>query len=332
MFYVYDSLIWLLILIAWNLLNKEIYFKQLVRVLLACVLINILYALFTVITEFNIFGTPMYLLLYPNGDTNKLLVDGAVSGRIGEIYETQSIFSHKLTLGQTLILVVPFFVYFKKYITSFLLILITGLILIVIFLSGARSSIVPAVFGYILFLLFFVKKRYVFFLFIVLLVASFSRFENKNWNNMISLIMSWDEKKQSEIEGSSVEMRLNQVQAISDKWQLSNPLTGCGRGYREYQQETEGKDARLLGYESILLLIPVEQGIIGFVAYSLLIILLFYLFYRKQPRKGKIIVCALFILFVSSVILTGSRRYSFLLLAVFGELMHKDLMLNKRKI
>lgn len=94
---------------------------------------------------------------------------------------------------------------------------------------------------------------------------------NRVVDNMLSLVMFWDKNKQKEIQGSSLEMRQDQVNAIVKEWKYANSLTGCGRGYREYYQDTRGGfHPELLGFGSILLLKLLEQGVIGLFLWFLL--------------------------------------------------------------
>jgi O-antigen ligase len=240
-------------------------------------------------------------------------------------YRIQSIFEHPLTLGQTMSLILPFFIYFRKYIPSFSFIILIVLIIISVILSGSRSSIIP-LFIYVLFLFLIKKGKHALTIFVILLIGIYfvNRIEKERVEKLKAMIIFWDNKLQIkyDVRGSSIEMRQHQFRSISEKWKKSNPLTGCGRGYREYSQLKKGSDPDLEGYESILILNSVEQGIVGVISYFLLIISLFFLFYRKN-KESRIILFSLFLFFILSIIMIGIKPYSFLLLTIFGKFICK---------
>ena len=81
-------------------------------------------------------------------------------------------------------------------------------------------------------------------------------------------------------------MRINQLDAMVDIISQTNIFVGYGRGFREVFAARSTKiDGKLLGFESVFLLKPVEQGILGLFSYFILIFSLWKLFEKKENKR-----------------------------------------------
>ncbi|MCS2311439.1 hypothetical protein NXW05_14075 [Phocaeicola vulgatus] len=145
--------------------------------------------------------------------------------------------------------------------------------------------------------------------------------EDREYKDVVQSIKAsvffWDEslQKKQKIEGSSVSMRINQLDAMVDIISQTNIFVGYGRGFREVFAARSTKiDGKLLGFESVFLLKPVEQGILGLFSYFILIFSLWKLFMRK--RKTREYITVLYSIFILSIIMTGIRPYSFIMLGL----------------
>ena len=315
----------LLLIVTWYCLRSDRdTVLSLLKVLVVCLLLNAFYGFYSVIVGVNIFATPLNLLLGVDIDN---AVDMINQSRGFLSFRLQSLFEHPLTLAQCYLLLLPAILWNKRYFSkrSYIAIVIT--ITISIFLTGSRSALFPLV---LMFLYFFIsylrkKRRYVFPFFCIGICSMFLlnsiQTKDREYKDVVQSIKAsvffWDEslQKKQKIDGSSVSMRINQLDAMVDIISQTNIFVGYGRGFREVFAARSTKiDGKLLGFESVFLLKPVEQGILGLFSYFILIFSLWKLFMRKRKTREYIIV--LYSIFILSIIMTGIRPYSFIMLGL----------------
>ena len=315
----------LLLIVTWYCLRSDRdTVLSLLKVLVVCLLLNAFYGFYSVIVGVNIFATPLNILLGVDIDN---AVDMINQSRGFLSFRLQSLFEHPLTLAQCYLLLLPAILWNKKYFSkrSYIAIVIT--ITISIFLTGSRSALFPLV---LMFLYFFIsylrkKRKYVFPFFCIVICSMFLlnsiQTEDREYKDVVQSIKAsvffWDEslQKKQKIEGSSVSMRINQLDAMVDIISQTNIFVGYGRGFREVFAARSTKiDGKLLGFESVFLLKPVEQGILGLFSYFILIFYLWKLFMRK--RKTREYITVLYSIFILSIIMTGIRPYSFIMLGL----------------
>lgn len=300
--------------------NKIVLLKAITYSLL----INIVYSLICeAYLQVNFAGRPLYILL--GMDSNEYLIDMIESTRGAFSFRMQSTFGHPLSLGQYLLVLVP--IYFcslsgignKTRITTMILLVIS------IFLSGTRGAIFPLLVIITIFLIRFskiklLKYSLLSFCFLtityILLPINIQMSINQQISDFSTYIQFWDDKKQnkSNLSGSSVAMRLEQFEAATNEIK-NNPFFGRGRVYREYYQSQHSQmHPKLLGYESFILLILVEQGWIGLLFFTIITFAMYQIF--RKRTNNIIILRLIFIAYILSTLITGIRPYTFLILGL----------------
>ena len=291
----------LLLIVTWYCLRSDRdTVLSLLKVLVVCLLLNAFYGFYSVIVGVNIFATPLNILLGVDIDN---AVDMINQSRGFLSFRLQSLFEHPLTLAQCYLLLLPAILWNKKYFSKRSYIAIVIIITISIFLTGSRSALFPLV---LMFLYFFIsylrkKRKYVFPFFCIVICSMFLlnsiQTEDREYKDVVQSIKAsvffWDEslQKKQKIEGSSVSMRINQLDAMVDIISQTNIFVGYGRGFREVFAARSTKiDGKLLGFESVFLLKPVEQGILGLFSYFILIFSLWKLFMRKRKTAALILI------------------------------------------
>lgn len=226
---------------------------------------------------------------------------GFVKGRIS------STFTHPLYLGQCALLLFAYFSFqlksrWKK--TPYCMFL--GSLAAMCILCGSRSAIFP-LFVVLLFLLINHNAikilKYIYILFFVGLISY--PFLNKDTRTTLkAMIFVWDEKasKKAEFSGSSISLRTDQLNS-SVKIIRKNPIIGKGFGY----VNDHGKEhSEMLGYESYIFKVLVENGVLGLFIYTWFYFYLYYKLLKKSKRKeDKCRVHALCLSFFLSITLTG---------------------------
>ena len=305
--------------------SNDSFTIHLCKILFILILCNIVYScVFEIVFRMNYAGAPLYVLLGMN--YNEYVVDMINVQRGIFDFRLQSIYGHPISLGQYYLLIVPIFL--CKYIQlskNMKLFTVFALSLCIV-LSGTRGAIFPL---FLILGLYAINNQgsriYNKLLFIPLLILLYvfiplqsQRNIDKYCDSLITYIQFWDDDKQarSEITGSSLSMRLDQMSAAQREIK-DNKLCGKGRTYREYYQNKNGQlHPELLGYESFILLKLVEQGWIGLFLFVFLIIYI-YIILRRE-RCNAYILTLLFIAYFSSTLMTGIRPFSFLILGMSG--------------
>ena len=137
---------------------------------------------------------------------------------------------------------------------------------------------------------------------VVLLVTILSYFPDLQ-NYIYSIIDS----KSSNVSGSSLEMRLTQLNgAVS--LMMQNPLFGLGTGWTTYYVTIHGDHPVCLAFESLIMVIICNNGIIGVIIWIYLIFKYLQLNNSKTFVDGKIIQ-TLLIFYISYSTITGDYGY-----------------------
>jgi hypothetical protein len=291
--------------------------KVMLTILGGVFLFNVFYCVFfEIILRVNPAGLPLYILL--DVDDNDFLMDMIDTERGTMDFRLQSVYGHPNSLGQYLVVLFPLLFMKTKINYRWLLIII---VCTLIFFTGSRSAIVPMVLVLILNLRYdvssLVRKT---FLLLVIGVFSIALLPDRQWKNIndmvgpfVTILQFWDDEKQanSDIEGSTMEMRFNQFDAANKEIE-NNPFFGQGLGYREYWQAKHNSlHPDLLGYESILIYYLVERGWLGLFFFFLLLYYIYRNIFIKSTYERKTILI-IFSSYLLSLVMIGVRPLSFL--------------------
>ena len=285
-------------------------------IICSAIVYNIFYCVyFELIVRINPAGMPLYYLL-GQGD-NDFIVDMIDSERGGLDLRAQTVYRHPLSLGQYMLVLLPLFLMKGK---SFFNLVFSFLICVLIILSGSRGAVAPMIL--ILFISMIKSFHFNFRKLVVLLtviVIAISSIPDQQWEKFtdkvepfVAGLAFWDDEKQKEndINGSSMEMRLNQIDAAFEEID-ENPIFGRGYGYRDYWIFLHNDlHPELLGFESVFLLYLVERGWIGLFFFFFIV----YYIYRlsKNETISTITILLVFVGYLTSIIMTGVRPLTLL--------------------
>lgn len=273
------------------LIKKESQIDFIFKSFLAFSIIMCIYGLFCVLIKAN----PLYLMLsiecnfddsflnYMNEERGGL--EGRYGGTIGHpLYYSVcvcvvffiNLFGY-LRIGKTLLLKITY--------------LILAILLIInIFYSGSRSSLLALIIGIVLLVSTNIsfKKIAIFGIlgYSMLIAASGFKMFGKYQPLIDSTVFFWDEStsEKADIEGSSVSMRIEQVMATFKEIEGPALFFGNGAGWPWWYTETKGQHPQLLGFESIIFSGLTEFGVIGF---TLIYVLFFAMMFRVNKRLLK---------------------------------------------
>lgn len=183
-----------------------------------------------------------------------------------------------------------------------------GLLIFNLLISGVRTGIAALVIAAIYFLLVSGNKKVLLYAIFIGLVGVV--FINVN-NDLANLFQSFTDfsGNKSDVKGSSITMRLDQLQGAIDEVQ-GRELFGKGYGWTVYYQSKFGDHPILLAFESLIFVVLCNNGIIGLIVYSVFFLMLFKL-QRKilSTRQDIYIMDAIVITYLSYAIGTGEYGY-----------------------
>ncbi len=147
-----------------------------------------------------------------------------------------------------------------------------------------------------------------------------------------SIVYFWDDDKTAgEIKGSSVSMRLNQLEGTFDIISGPKIFFGNGAGWVRKYMEKNGKHPVLLGFESLLFSGLVQYGVLGFLLiYGGLFISMVYVNQKLNAgNENRHLINALVLSYVVYAFLTGA--FSFSTFLVVYVILMKSVMLTERE-
>lgn len=277
------------------------------KILLVTICIAVAYSLYLIINP----GINPYLtviLPLSGGEFNEAYASAENAGRVfGRI---SGIFGHPMTNGIFLCLAVIYIVHrlfsslikMKKIFYSLLLLMLLSAILTI----GVRTAISASFIGLVSFILLERKFNLLLFFLIgsgvMLLVVT----QIPGLENFISSII--DPGKSNEVGGSSVEMRLHQFEGAINEIKY-NPLFGHGAGWTYQYKELYGIHPVLLAFESLLFVLLCNNGVIGVIAWLIMLVLYITNVKRNFESKHSNLLLSLMAVYVSYSLITGEYGY-----------------------
>lgn len=260
---------------------------------------------------------------------------GIISGRI------LGTFMHALNLGQMLIVFLGYFTLIRKDMGLKNYYILATFILITITFTGSRSCVLPAYFLYGVCALVDFRSRIgifklLFFIGIpILLLFKNITFSEEVQSTINSFFFFWSEDKAGEsLGGSSVDFREQQWEMVLYILGKNFILFGRGIGFMstgDYAQFLE----TMIGAESILFTYTIEQGLLGLVAFLILLTCLGWIMakYCKETYGKQEILIYIFILsYMMSLIFTGDRSSSYAFFTLALVYIKSNMILNNSNI
>lgn len=229
-------------------------------------------------------------------------------------------FMHALNLGQMLIIFLGYFTIIRKYIGLKIYYVLATFILITITFTGSRSCVLPAYFLYGVCAFVDFRSRIGIFkilLFIgipILLLLKNITFSEELQSTINSFFFFWSEDKAGEsLGGSSVDFREQQWEMVLYILGRNFLLFGRGIGFMSTGDYAQFQEI-MAGAESILFTYTMEQGLVGLVAFLILLSCLGMIMakYSKDTYGRQEILIYIFVLsYMMSLIFTGDRSSSY---------------------
>ena len=238
----------------------------------------------------------------------------ALSG-VGRVFgKISSVFSHPTYYGLYLSLVLIYLLVNKYKIRKSFFYLILTIVILNILFCGVRTSIIAAAIGLVFFLY---KVRQLKMLLGVLIVLLGVYLVLINVQGMSQYIGSLTDIKsqQSQIGGSSIEMRLEQLQGAYQEVQNCK-LIGKGFNWDSDYTVSNGPHPTIKGFESVIFSVLCNNGLLGIAIWLLFCV--YMLFLKKWPNKElQTIMPVLFAIYLVYIIVTGEFNYLKLFLLIY---------------
>lgn len=291
---------------------------MLCRILVVLALFNSLYGIYTYFAESN----PIYEFF--NTSTNEAKdLERYATGRFGLTGIAVGIYDDKICMSLIAFLF-AMFVFDKEYVNKLLRMIVFCVSLICMLLTTQRSALFCMIVFFAMMLYGRSQKIFKTIIWGIVGVVILGIANIEIINDVVSsILMVFDDKAQSAagIGGSSSGMRMEQFLNVIKYHDATTMFTGEGYGFTQYYYSTIydstrfGLDQRFFGFESFLLGILMNSGIIGVIAWAVFFIVIFNLLKVKQHRP----FFAMFIGYMLAILMTdvsGSLYMFFILLVV----------------
>lgn len=279
---------------ALYILNRSDFIENILKYIVIVSLFVFAYGVFSYKTNQNIYLMLVGIVYSSVGGLDKMLEEsrGGLEGRLAGTIGNPIFYA-----GMLLILFFLFLALYiklpqkKKLWRGIILISLLGLFMNMFF-TGSRSSLVALILGFGAFCLKWWSKARLAFTFSAILTLfvvglSFPVF-GKYQVFVDSIIFFWDDSKsQGEIKGSSVAMRMYQLDGVASLIGPEGTFFGLGAGWIQKYISKNGLHPVLLGFESLFFGGVVQYGIVGFfLLYILLFIAMLHLcwYFYKQSK------------------------------------------------
>ena len=216
-----------------------------------------------------------------------------------------STFTHPMTFGAFLGMAA---VYIYSYVTNkknvVLVCVLVGLISC-IFFCGIRTPIAALFITIAVYLL--QKKNFKAF-FRALMLGVIGYFIIIQIPALSETILSMTDRSSSEVGGSSIEMRLEQLDAAFDE--VRNCMVfGKGHGYNSYYWSVHGTHPRLYSFESLVFVILCNYGLVGFLIWGIMFYKIFRFSKQMREKSLGLFIVLLITYYISFTCITGEYGY-----------------------
>lgn len=253
-------------------------------------------------------GINPYLLLFTASKQNIDKIEFGDSESFGRLFGyIQSTFNSPMTYGLFLLFSSVLVIVLTTKKNRYLLIIIELTILLNIIFAGVRSTILAGMIGIGYYLIYIRKIKYLVIATIVFTSLYYVVDNNKILSEYFT-INSLSEKS-SNLEGSTIEMRTEQLNGVFSE--IKNCFSqGKGYGWTGYYIQNKGFHPVCIAFESLLMVILANSGMIGVFLWIFFIIYTFYMNRKIIVKKQKyVFLDIILILYLSFSFLTGEYGY-----------------------
>ena len=316
----------LLCFVGWFILSRYADIRDFIKIISMAAVIAALYGTYCYISSSNPYISLVNSIYQPVLDALSFMEyeRGGIVGRI------QGTMTHPLIWGGSCMVLFVLFFSQGEYMNRYIRFAVLALLTINILFSGSRSALLSMMAA--LAVIFYVgnieiKKTYlVYAVFgaVALLVALYQVPPLAKYKDLFeSTVFFWDEQQSENIRGSSISMRLEQLEGAFDMIDDGNLVTGLGQGFIKYYSTTLGVHPVLRGFESIVFMALVESGILGLLAWGIFFVLLWKILdkidiSKEAKEKFSFVGAKAFLLAYSVfVVSTGIQSTLYLFLVVY---------------
>lgn len=296
-----------------------------------------IYGIIEYFTHTNIYANIMSQAFPDLQDITNAFYDnqrGILNGRIG------ATLIHPLNLGQMLVVCLGYFIIIRKQIGLKDFYLLATLIFVTIVFTGSRSCILPGILLYSICILIDLKSRLNLYIVLLILGIFFLLIKHHitlnegSQETINSFLFFWDkDKSQDALGGSSVDLREQQWEMVLYIIGKSTFLFGRGFGFMSTDDYTQFQDT-MLGAESILFTFTMEQGVLGLIAFIIVLIstgMIMRKYNKMIYGKNDILIYVFIIAYFMSLIFTGDRSTSFVFFTLAFVYIKSNIIINNEK-
>lgn len=293
-------------IIIWNIMRIDSSSIGLFRnTMIICIVIANLYGLFLAVIGGGINPYTMYFLSFMDVDTNfESFYEASGGGRLfGRI---SSVFIHPMTYALFVGLSIIYIYYIRNRIGIFLTIFMMSLVGVMSVLCGIRSvlgGLFVAIFYY-----FLIGRKYKLMLtsVIILIIGMVFLSSIPDLSSYIGSIIDFNNKN-GDVSGSSVEMRLDQLEgAIAET--SKNPFFGLGYRWTHHYMTINGDHPICLAFESLIFVVLCNSGLIGIFLWMYMVYCFITTNKRYFPYQA-ILINTLLFFYISYSSITGEYGY-----------------------
>lgn len=204
------------------------------------------------------------------------------------------------------------------------------LLLFNLLISGVRTGIAALMIGFSYFII--VNKQFKLFL-LGIVVVSISYYAIKSNDDVTAIFASMVDVSGNkyDMNGSSIPMRLRQLDGTFIEIKQNGFWVGKGYGWTNNYTKTYGTHPTIAGFESLIFSILLNSGVIGAICWSIFFLLIFRLNRRLLKSKQSVFLLDTYtIVYLSYAIGTGEYGYiSFF--SIFYTLLYADVTSEKKQ-
>jgi hypothetical protein len=318
-------------IMLWQVCKEKSDVKYFTKIIFFCLIIMCIYGIFCFIAGQNPYIESLSYL-FKKQDNYIIFSQIERSGILGKI---QSTTSHPMLWSLILCMMLFASYVFIDAKNSLQLYFIISLMLINLMISNVRTGIVSFILGMSYLFTHFSLRFKLFGLSIIFLVLTLSvdtSIFGKYQPFVDSMVYFTDQTKS--ISGSTLDTRLIQLGGAVSLWEQGGIIFGNGFGWCGDYYATYGDHPILLGFESIIFIIIIENGIMGIILYGFLFYSFFkinHMILKKTKNKQKMeywVIQSFIIAYIIFIVITG--LFGFNLFLIFLVLMFKTILFNKQ--
>lgn len=307
---IYDIAIILLFPIAiWNIVDDELSLALYRKAVLICIAVACMYGLFLTTTDGL---NPLIILFSSFGGggldedqwTRYFSDEGRLFGRIS------SVFFHPMHYASFLGFSAIYVGYVRNRISKLVFFFLISIIFVNFITCGVRS-VLGALFAAML--VYILLRRNIGLTVRIVVISMLGVLVLSAIPPVYDYVSSIFDESGSDVEGSSLEMRLDQLAGAFEEIK-NNVLLGKGYGWsRDYIIQNVNHPI-LLGFESIIFVVLCNNGIIGILLYGLFVYLYFHYIKTNVPESDVPLFISILVFYLAYEAITGEFAFQHFML------------------